>query len=204
MPSIQFVLATFQDETSAKAELGKLKTARKEGLSGLHAAAEIQKEASGKVHTKELAEFTTGEGAIGGAILGVVLGAVTGGLSLLVGAAFAAIGGLIGKVVDTGIPDKELTELGKKLKPGTSAVVAVVDQQWVDAVSDMLKAGGAEVQSIDVPPELVGKLKVTAQGPAQGNASIQMSMGSENVIGTGNASAAVADAMSGDVDTKKE
>jgi len=204
MPSIQFIMATFQDEASAKAELGKLKAARKEGLSGLHAAAEVQKEASGKVRTKELAEFTAGEGAIGGAILGVVLTAVTGGVALLVGAAFAAIGGLIGKISDTGIPNKELAALGKKLEPGTSAVVAVVDAQWVDAVSEMLKTAGGDVQSIDVPPELVGKIKGSAGGPAEESAAFQMSMGSENVIGTGNASAAAADAMKGEVDTEKE
>jgi uncharacterized membrane protein len=205
MSSVHFILATFSDEASAKAELGKLKSARKEGLSGMHAAAEIHKDEKGKVHTKELNEFTAGEGAIGGLALGVVLGAMTGGLALLAGAAFAALGGIFGKVIDTGIPNKELDRLGQQLEPGGSAVVAVVDDQWVDAVSEMLKNGGAsQVQSLEIPPELLGKLKEGAQGPSEGKAAIQMSMGTDNTIGTGNATAAFNDAMSGEVNPEKD
>jgi hypothetical protein len=49
------------------------------------------------------------------------------------------------KLHDAGFPDEELKAIGSRLKPGTSAIVAVIEHKWVEEVERELAAHGAQM-----------------------------------------------------------
>ncbi|MCA9874412.1 MAG: DUF1269 domain-containing protein, partial [Anaerolineales bacterium] len=117
---IELIIAAFNAEDAAEEALKELKAAKKEKLIGIDAAAVIRRDSKNKLHVKEMGEFSTGKGAVGGAVLGAAVGLLTGGAGLVLGAAGAAIGGLIGKKRDIGFPNERLQQIGESLKPDSS------------------------------------------------------------------------------------
>src|SRR5688500_7861074 len=96
-PTVQGILADFNEEYSAEKVLKQLKSEKKGELPKLQAAVAMAKNASGdKFHYKEVG-LTPGKGALGGVILGATLGIATGGAGLVLGAAGALLGGLVGR-----------------------------------------------------------------------------------------------------------
>jgi uncharacterized membrane protein len=49
------------------------------------------------------------------------------------------------KVIDSGIPDYRLEQIGEGLKPGTSAIVGIIELRWVEEVEKQLAESGADV-----------------------------------------------------------
>jgi uncharacterized membrane protein len=80
-----------------------------------------------------------GEGAIDGAERGAVTGAGGGGVGVIVGAIVGAIQGIFKpRTVDTHFRDEFLIEIGDTLKPGYSAIVAVVEFERADKAMQIL------------------------------------------------------------------
>src|SRR5262245_52807235 len=95
-PTVQVILAVFNDENGAESALKQLKAAKKEKLK-IQAAVAMVKDASGsRFHYKEVG-LTPGKGALSGVVLGATLGIMTGGATVILGAAGALLGGLIGR-----------------------------------------------------------------------------------------------------------
>ena len=137
---VQLIVAAFNDEHEADQALKELKRAKKEKLIGIQAAAVLRRDQKNKMHIKEVGELTGGKGAVGGAILGVALGIITGGAGLLLGAVGALVGGIVGKAHDTGFDNQRLKTIGESLKPGSSAIVAVIEHRWVEDLENELQA----------------------------------------------------------------
>jgi uncharacterized membrane protein len=135
---VQLIVAAFQTESGAKEALNKLKEAKKEDLLKILNAALISMNAKGKVKIWETGDMKGGKGALIGGALGFILP----GVGTLVG---AAIGGLAAKMRDSGFNDKRLATIGQSLKPGTSAIVAVVEHTWVTQVEAAMREEGANV-----------------------------------------------------------
>jgi len=55
------------------------------------------------------------------------------------------VGGLVAKWRDTGFSDERLTKLGEGLKPGSSAIIAVVEHRWVEEVEKAMAKAGADL-----------------------------------------------------------
>ncbi len=70
----------------------------------------------------------------------------------------ATLGGLAAKMRDGGFPDGRLRQVGEALKPGTSALVAVIDHTWVAEAERQLQQAGAdtvtEALSADIARQL--------------------------------------------------
>ena len=49
------------------------------------------------------------------------------------------VGGITAKKFDAGIPDERLTQIGATLKPGSSVILAVVEQRWFEPVRSRLE-----------------------------------------------------------------
>ncbi len=143
---IQLIVAAFQDEDAAGDALKELKLARKEKLIDIQDAAVIRRDEKNRLHIKETADPGGGRGAAAGGTIGAIIGLIGGPAGVVVGgAAGALVGGMTAKVIDSGIPDDRLRQIGEGLKPGTSAIVAIIEHRWVEEVQNQLAETGADV-----------------------------------------------------------
>jgi uncharacterized membrane protein len=143
---IELIVAAFKEEKAADDALQVLKQAKKEKLIGIVDAAVLRRDEHNKLHLKETADVGGGKGAVTGGVLGAVLGLIAGPGGLIIGAAAGALtGGVAAKAIDSGIPDHRLREIGEALKPGTSAIVAIIEHRWVAEVEKQLAEAGADV-----------------------------------------------------------
>ncbi len=156
---VEVVLAAFNDEQGAEKALGELKQAKKDRLIGIRNAAVLWKDDKGKLHFKETADMRGGKGAVIGGVIGGVVGLVFPPSILASAAVGAAVGGFSAKLHDAGFPDDRLREVGKGLKPNTSALIAVIEDVWVREVEDELRQYGADVVTEAVRADIAAQLE---------------------------------------------
>jgi uncharacterized membrane protein len=133
----EMMVVAFENEDEAERVLDTLKRLDRKDIVDLKSAAVIVRPGSGKAKIKETKDFDAKQGAIGGALAGGVLGLLKG--RWLKGAILGAAGGAVaGKVVDLGVEDDFLKEVGEGLGPGSSAIVALVDFERIDAAMEEL------------------------------------------------------------------
>jgi len=155
---VQLVIAAFQDEKGADAALKDLKTAKWQGVIGIQDAAVIRRDQKDKLHVKETGDWGGGKGATLGAVLGGAIGLLAGPV-VLIGAAGALIGGLAAKMRDSGFSNERLDIIGGALKPGTSAIVAVIEHKWVAEYENMVAEAGADVMTQAISEDIAAQLK---------------------------------------------
>lgn len=155
---IELIVAAFQDEHGAEEALKELKAAKKEHLIKIDDAAVIRKDAKGKVHIKETADMGGGKGAAIGGVVGAAIGILTGGVGLVLAGAGALVGGLAAKLRDSGFDDNRLKTVGDSLKPGSSAIVAVIEHKWVQELEQELEEQGADVLTAAISADIAEQL----------------------------------------------
>lgn len=156
---IELIVAAFNEEKAADEALSELKAAKKEHLIGIQAAAVIRRDAKGKLHIREVGELSPGRGMAGGAVLGAALGIITGGVGLVLGAVGALVGRIIGKRHDVGFPNRRLQQVGESLKPGSSAIAAVIEHKWVEQLEEELDELGADVLTAAIAADVAEQLE---------------------------------------------
>jgi uncharacterized membrane protein len=135
----QLMAAVYPTHEQAKTILNALQRMHRATTITLGDAAIVTKDADGKVKVEETAELTTREGAVRGAIVTGVLGLIFPPSFIVSVLAGGVIGGLIGKLRDTGITNANLREIADRLEPGKSAVIALGDGEWVIQIQDALQ-----------------------------------------------------------------
>ena len=70
----------------------------------------------------------------------------------------AAIGGLVAKLKDGGFDNSRLEQWGDQLKPGTSALVAVVDNIWVRDVEAALQKATRDIMTLEIGKDIATQL----------------------------------------------
>lgn len=155
---MQVVIAAFNDEKSADEALKGLKQAKRAGLIDIKDAAVLRRDARDRLHIKETGDMGGGKGATLGAVAGGVIGLLAGPV-ILAGAAGALIGGLAAKLRDSGFSNERLNQLGQALKPGTSAIVAVIEHTWVDKVRQELEKTAADVMTQEISADIAAQLE---------------------------------------------
>lgn len=154
---MQLIIAAFGDETVAATAFAALKTSAKDA--GVVNAALVQRDTDGKLHIKESHEFSAGKGAGWGLVIGGVAGLLTGGAALVLGAAGAAIGALVGKHVDTGISNEQLKHLGKVIEPGTAAVMVIAELAAGAGVEQELQAAGGVIATTELQAKIAEEIR---------------------------------------------
>lgn len=155
---VQLVIATFADEQGAEAAIKALQATRKEQLTGVQAAIAIRKDTQNRFHYRDVG-MTPGKGALGGVILGAVVGIISGGTVLVLGAAGAALGSLVGrKRQDRRFAPERLNQVAASLAPGSSALVAVGDPAAVAVLDQDLTAQGADVLAMAIADDIARQL----------------------------------------------
>ena len=129
---IQVFIASYDNEFGAKQSLKDFEAMDREGSIDLIDAAVIVHTAEGKVKFEETADPSGKKWAKRGAIAGGLVGLIFPP-SIIVGAAVGGgAGGIWGKVRDKGIKDEDLKEIGESMEPGSSAIIAVAEDQVLD------------------------------------------------------------------------
>lgn len=155
---VQFVITIFEGEASAEETLNALKADKKEALEGVQAAVAMCKGADSRVHYKEVG-LTPAKGAVAGMVLGAVVGIATGGAGLALGALGSVLGGVVGKRKREGkITSEQVNQVVASIQPGSSALLAVVEQDAVETYEAALGEGGANTFTVDISSNLAAKL----------------------------------------------
>jgi len=169
---IQLVVAAFPTETGAKDALKQLDEAKDRGLIKMKDVALLTRGQDQKLHISESADKGLGRGGLIGGVAGAAVGIVAGpvGWATLGG---AAVGALAAKLRDGGFPDQRLRQIGERLTPGSSAMVAVIEDVWLEDVERMLRERGADLATEAVAADIAAQLDAqaataqtsTTQGP---------------------------------------
>lgn len=68
-------------------------------------------------------------------------------------------GGLVAKLRDSGSSNQHLETIGEGLKPGSSAIIAVVQYIWVEKVQEALAQNDAEVVTAGIQADIAEQLE---------------------------------------------
>ncbi|MBY8887990.1 DUF1269 domain-containing protein [Streptomyces sp. PTM05] len=140
-----FVIA-YDDVRTATEVRDKLFQMMKEHLIQLEDAAVVERREDGKIKLHQVSN-PVAMGATGGALWGTLIGMLffVPFLGAAVGAAAGAAGG---SVVDTGVNDDFMRELGRNLRPGAAALFLLVQQATEDrVVPEIAQYGGQLVKT---------------------------------------------------------
>jgi uncharacterized membrane protein len=133
------VYAVYDSPSGASDAFKALRETQREGVINIDAFAVISKDDRGRVRVHS----TQRRGARAGAIVGALIGAVGGPAGALAGAgAGGGIGYLTGRSV--GIPRADINAIRASLEPGSSALIAVIDERWVTDLERSLHAARAK------------------------------------------------------------
>jgi len=142
-------IAGYGDPDSAKADFDALKKAQRDGIIMIDGAVLVSRDADGTMHVKESGDHDVFKGATIGIAGGLVVGLFAPPLlgAMVVG---GVIGGLLGKLTKHHEEKGIAKDVEDVIPPGTSGVVAVFEEVWVDAVEKQLaKADKKAVKEAD-------------------------------------------------------
>ncbi len=128
------------------------KKAKKAGVK-LEDAVIVYKTKSGDVKVKQTKDITLGKGAGRGAFWGLLIGILFGGpLGGVLGG--LGIGAIYGRLVDHGVDDKFIQDVGGALKPSTSALLILIREEDYDGAIAYLKTFDSKIYEADLGEEV--------------------------------------------------
>jgi uncharacterized membrane protein len=154
---IELIVLAFDTEDGALQMRDKLLDVQKRRLVQLADAAVVVRRQDGKVKVKQLTSVV-GAGAFGGAFWGLLIGLFFWApwLGLAIG---AAAGAAAGSLVDVGVDDKFIREVGNTIQPGHSALFLMAHKANLEKVLDQFKEFNATVLHTSLSDEDEAKLR---------------------------------------------
>ena len=169
----ELVAVTYPDVYRAGEVCAAMQRLHEEFLIEIEDIAYITREQNGKVKLHETVPLVATSarmgmirGTIWGGLIGLlflqpVLGAVAGG------ALGAAGGAATGRIMDYGIPNSFMKELGEKVQPGTSVLFILSRKaNWGKVIERIGQYGGTVMHS-SLSPEAEAKLQAALAGSAE-------------------------------------
>jgi len=135
--NLVLVVGSYADAGAATDDFNTLKAGQDTGEYKVVGAVVMNRDASGNVDVKEHGDKRTGGGAVLGGTAGLVVGLFAPPL-LAATAIGAGIGALLGHLSKRHAEKQLGVDLEEYLPPGSSAVVAVVDDTYADKVENAL------------------------------------------------------------------
>jgi uncharacterized membrane protein len=158
---LELIARVFDDTGEAAKTLEFLKDLqrRQRGALKIRNSAIIVKDQSGKLTVTDSGDLSPRKGTWMGAVAGGLLGALAGPVGIVVGAAAGAgVGRVSTRWIDLGFPDEFLTQLQSYLKPGSSALVILIEDQYVHQLSESLADLKGVVLQHTLTDEVVNQL----------------------------------------------
>lgn len=140
----KMIVVVFDSEKKAYEGSKALKELHDEDSITLYASAVIAKDAGGKVTVKDAVDqgpLGTGVGLVTGSLIGLLGGPV----GVAVGAYVGTFGGMMYDLATVGVGEDFLAEVGERLQPGKTAVVAEIGEDWSMPVDIRMEAAGGVV-----------------------------------------------------------
>ena len=158
---VSLVVYAFNEEGEAEEVLRVLQRLDKEGVFDVLNAAVLVRDESGKATLKETEDIDARRGALFGALVGGLVGLVGGPAGVIVGAAAGAVtGGVAAHEIDMGFSDEYLREFQESLKPGSSALIALVEHEWVERLIEELEKYEGQLFRQAIRDEIAAQLAV--------------------------------------------
>ena len=151
------IVLTFDNMDEAEQVHAALVKGKKEGALSIDDAAVVVKDAEGKVHVNNQVSTGTWTAAGVGGLIGLLIGAIffpIGGIILGLGG-----GVLVAKLLDTGLDDKFVKQVGKEIKPGTSALFVLLNHENQTAEMAILRQFHGKVLQTNLSTEAEENLK---------------------------------------------
>jgi uncharacterized membrane protein len=139
------VIVRFTEPSKAYQALSVLKECDSAGRIGLESAAIVERTAGGELRIPDSADNVGPVGTASGSLIGMLIGVLGGPVGVLLGwGAGATMGGAFD--VDRAVTsDEALTVLGQAIPPGSTAVIASVDEPAVEVIDGEMKKLDGEV-----------------------------------------------------------
>jgi uncharacterized membrane protein len=140
---LELMARVYDNMEKAGEMLQLVKNLQKEKVLKLRDAAVLVKDEEGKTSVRETADIDARHGGLFGAVVGGLIGLPAGPIGIVVGAlAGATTGSVAAKRIDMGFSNEFLESFKRELKPGTSALIILVEHHWREWLADAL--GGVE------------------------------------------------------------
>jgi len=156
------LVARFADMDTAKAAYDALRDAEARGSIDIDGVLVANADEQGKVHIQKMTDHTTRKGFAWGAVGGAVIGLIFPPTILAGAAAVGIAGAVIGKAGNVLKKSKVADELASVITPGTSGIVALVDINAVEAVTETIPQA-SEVKAVPVDDETADAVKQAAK-----------------------------------------
>lgn len=158
--SMTLLYWAFDDEDKAEAVLEDLQQVGKTDAFEVLNAAVLAKDEEGEIDVKETEDVEAPGGALFGAVTGALIGLLGGPAGAIVGAvAGTATGGVAAHLIDMGFSDEYLEDLQEDLSPGSSMLLAMVENQWVEDVLEAMEAYQDRLRRQEITDAMVERLK---------------------------------------------
>lgn len=135
------------------------------------------KTGAGRIKIQQTKDMTSGKGARRGGFWGLLVGLILGG-PLLGALAGLGLGAIAGRRIDHGLDDDFVSQVSKSLKPSTSALLVLIDQEHAEKAIAYLKSFEVEMHVADISPEAEEALDQAAEDETIAQA-VQAEFGAE-------------------------
>ena len=158
MAAENVVVVRFDEPSKAYEALSVLKESDADGRIGLESAAVVERTSTGDLRVPEDADNIGPIGAASGSLIGMLVSVLGGPVGVLLGWGAGAMMGGAFDIGRAGTEDEALTVLGQAIPPGTTAVIASVEEPAVEVIDGEMKKLDGEVTRRPVT-EVVGELE---------------------------------------------
>ena len=145
MATENVVVVRFTQPSKAYQALSVLKESGASGRIGLESAAVVERTAAGELRIPESADNVGLVGTASGSLIGMLIGVLGGPVGVLLGWGTGALMGGAFDIDRAVTSDEALTVLGKAIPPGSTAVIASVDEPAVEVIDGEMKKLDGEV-----------------------------------------------------------
>jgi uncharacterized membrane protein len=140
------VIATFQEASAAEQGMAELHRLHNAGTLHVGAAALMQRRPDGSWTSKKKIEHLTFKGAVAGTLVGALLGALVSPVAALLGGTLGLVGGELVDVVEDETRELILATMVRHVPPGTTAIVADVEEEAGDTLDVAMGRLGGQVK----------------------------------------------------------
>ena len=157
---VDLYIATYADPDAAQQDWDDIKQLARDGVIMVDGLVLVSRGADGKIDVKDNAH-DVGRGAALGAVGGAIVGLIFPPAFLASAAVGAGIGAGAGAILDHHDKKEIKADVEDVLPPGSSGIVALFEERWVDDVEKALaKADNVTTHSVDA--DSADKVKATA------------------------------------------